>query len=342
MRTKKVKCVLLALVVFGVLTACSERYATPTADERICVYDGSERGGQKLKLQLGPGENAKEIDDNDIVVKIPANNRFFFASKNDTLRDPNAPLFYETFAAKNVSVQIEGQDRFRFNDNACDWFSKHGRRNAIDGKDMQFNARGGDAANSPWLHWLAENFGPAMQQAVNQVTSSFDAFALVFHYPSNAGEDGTLPDGTTPAETADVALGKAIGPVFTKILTANLGGEFFCGIDPVDADLCPDLTFQVTAVHTTIPGDETARQEVETLRQQLISAQLKGALQQQTLDAIQSSAAAESAILEQQAAAARKKQEADPYVARCILFAERGLDCDGKRPPVIVNGQPAG
>lgn len=325
----------VAVLMLFIATACSTQYATPTADERICVYDGSERGGQKLKFQLGPAEQSKEIDDNDIVVKIPANNRFFMAAQDDTLRDPNAPHFYETFAAKNVSIHIEGQVRFRFNENACDWFSKHGRRNAVDGRDMQFNARGGDAANSPWLHWLAENFGPSMQQAANQVASQFDAFAMAFHYPSNADDAGVVPVGATPAETADVALGKALGPVFTGILNANLGGEFFCGIDTVENDPCPDMTFQVIAVHTTDPALEQGRQSVEKTKQDLINAQLKGQLQQQQAQEIAASAEANALILQAQADAAIKQAEIDN--AKCIVLADHGLDCSGNRPQPIVS-----
>lgn len=89
-RTISVVAVFVALLLSAMLTSCSDEYATPTSDSKLCVYDGSERGGQKLKFSLEPNEKSRKIDDNDQVVKIPASNRFYATTTNDDRRDPLA------------------------------------------------------------------------------------------------------------------------------------------------------------------------------------------------------------------------------------------------------------
>jgi hypothetical protein len=342
MNLRKLRLPFAALALVLLVTACSEMYATSTADTHACVYDGSERGGQKLKFQIAPGQESKQIDDNDVVVTIPASNRFFMASNDDNIRDPLAPHDYETYAAASVKVQVQGQVRFRFNlSNACEWFAKHGRRNTPDGKTLGFNARGGDANNAGWFRFLAENFGTTMQQTADQVVNQFNARPMVEHYPDNADPDsGIVPKDQQAGEDIDSRLGVVLGKRFTELLTANLGGEYFCGIDSTDAnDPCPDMTFQVTAVHTSDPAIEQSWQDVERTRNDLDIAQQKGALENQQAEALAASAAAHQAILDQQAAAARSQAEIND--AQCLVRAEHGLDCDGHLPPVIVNGQQA-
>jgi hypothetical protein len=47
----------LIIALFGATAACGvgEEYATSTSDTHVCVFDGSERGGQRLKFQIAPG-----------------------------------------------------------------------------------------------------------------------------------------------------------------------------------------------------------------------------------------------------------------------------------------------
>ena len=49
--------------------------------------------------------------------------------------------------------------------------------------------------------------------------------------------------------------------------------------------------------------------------------------------------AAKQAILQAQAETARLQAEID--TAKCRIYASLGLDCEGKRPPMIVNGDEA-
>lgn len=324
-------------------SACTQNYATTTSDTLKCVFDGSERGGQKLKFQIQPGAESKAIDDNDQQVDIPSSNRFFMAALDDNSRDPLAPKFYEAPAAHNIFVQIQGQVRFRFNlTNACEWYSKHGRRNLAGQSNLGFNTRGQDAFNAGWFHFLTENFGQTMQQVASEQTGQYDAFALSFHYPENANPDtGDVAAGTTPGPDLNLKYADNLGRVFTDRLNANLGGQYFCGIDPDPnnaANACPPMKFQVIAIHTSDPSLEAGRQDVEKTRQALRNAQLKGDLEKKQADALAASAAAHQALLDQQVSEARKQAEIKD--AECLARADRGLDCQGNRPAQYYNGQP--
>lgn len=330
---------LLGALLVG--SACSMRYATSTSDTMVCVYDGSQRGGQKLKFQVPPGAKSKGIDSNDQVVKIPASNRFFMASTDDAVRDPLAPKSYEAFAKGSVAVQIQGQVRFRFNlEKACEWYSKHGRRNA-NGNDLGFNARGDDARDAGWFRFLAENFGVTMAEVAKEVTGKYDWAALTFNYPANANDAGEVPAGQQPAEAIDLALGRELGVAFTNRLNANLGGDYFCGIDPDPngaTNACPPMRFQVIRVDPTDTALRDGRQKVEATKQALRDAELEGQLQQAQQAAIIASENAKAAILEAQAKNAETQARID--TAKCRQYAQYGLDCEGHRPAQYFGGSP--
>lgn len=335
-RVRTLAVVLAALVGFGLTTACGQEYASSTSDTHVCVFDGSERGGQRLKDQVPPGAEAVKIDDNDQVVRIPASNRFFMASTNDNTRDPLAPSFYTGFAAGNVEVHVEGQVRFQFNlPKACEWFSEHGRRNSNEG-DLGFNARGADAANAGWFRFLAENFGVTMQEVTTEVVGAYDWAAMTFNYPINSDEAGTVPEGQTAGEATQLALGDQLGQAFTDRLNANLGGEYFCGTDVVEDDPCPPMRFQVVAVNPTNAELRTERERLENLQEQLRAAELEGDLQAQQLDATLGAEASHQALLEAQLHTAELQAQVD--TANCRVLASFGLDCEGHHPTVVFNG----
>lgn len=326
-----------ALSLVAVMSSCSSfnDYATSTSDTHVCVFDGSERGGQKLKFQVAPGAESKKIDENDTVVNIPASNRFYMASKNDATRDPRAPLFYNGFAKGNVPVQVEGQVRFKFNLKlACDWYSKHGRRNANEEGDLAFNARGAEGDSSGWLTWLAENMGVTMQEVTSERLSSYEWPAMVYNYPANADDEGTVPADAEAAEATNIALGVDLGEKFTNRLIANLGGEFFCGIDDTSKDACPPMKFQVVAVHTADPALEQSRQKLETTKQDLTNQELEADLREK-----QQSNLLRAEDIKQKELIAKLKTaqiQADIDNAKCVPLARLGLDCDGKHPVVIA------
>lgn len=336
--------VIAALSLSFLLTACDDRYATSTSDTLVCVFDGSEKGGEAFKFSVAPGEKSRKIDDNDHVVKIPTSNRFFMATSDDNLRDPLAPTGYEANASGGVAVVLAGQVRFRFDlGKACDWYSKHGRRNA-NNDDLGFNCRAPDCdpTQAGWFHFLAENFGLTMQQVSKGVANRYDWAAMYYDYPVNADEAGVVPEGQQPGVPTSMALGEELGLAFTHQLNANLGGEYFCGVDPIDGaedDDCPPMTFQVKGVAPT--GDVgqsliASRSKVESTKQELESSRLEGQLQQEQAAQVSASEAAKQQILESQLRTAQLQAQID--TAKCAEYAQFGLDCEGKHAPIIVGG----
>lgn len=333
---------ILAVITMATLSACVTRYATAKSDVHVCVFDGSERGGQRLKFQIPPGADSKKIDSNDKVVEIPASNRFYMVTGQDNLRDPGAPTQYNGNASGGTPVLVTGQVRFRFNlAKACEWFSKHGRRNARDGEDLGFNVRGPEAANEGWFHFLNENFGPTMQEVVDSpILANFNWAALHYNYATNANEAGIVPAGQAPTEATRERLAKELGRAFTERLQANLGGQYFCGITGNENE-CSEIGFQVRYAG---PGPDSSlvkdREKVEQTKQTLETARLQGDLQRTQQQTLLDSERLKAQLLEEQAKTAENQARID--TAKCRQYAQFGLDCEGKRPPVYINGQPAG
>lgn len=316
----------------------SKQTVTTSADEMACVY-GDQQHGQHLIDQIPPSSNPKQYGSNDQVVYLPASNRFFMASKDAGIRDPRAPKFYLGYASGSVPVQIQGQIRFRFNPKlACQWYAKHGRRNADENGDLGFNVRGGNQADTGWARWLAENFGVTMQQAVQEVLGSYQWPALVYNYPTNANDNGVVKG--KPGTLSRIALGEVLGKQFTKDLNENLGGDFFCGVD--DQNNCSDMEFQVSDVTTQDPSLMSARAEVEKLRaqQQNADSQLKiGQQQQRTAEQQQQILSAQ--VKADQLQAQDAILQAEVKNANCIVLAREGLDCKGNRPGGNVTVNPS-
>jgi hypothetical protein len=345
----KHRIILTAAVALGLLalTGCSQKWATSTSDTHVCVFDGSEKGGQRLKFQVPPGAESRKIDDNDQVVRIPASNRFWMVSEDRSVADPGTPNFYTGNAAGGVPVYITGQIRFRFNlELACEWYSKHGRRNANAEGDLGFNVRGD--ANQGWFRFLNENFTQTMQEVVSEQMYQYQWPYLHYNYPVNADEAGVVAEGDTPAESTRQVLGDALGKAFTDALRADLGGDYFCGIDtaPTQAESCPEMRFQVTyagpnrgasALGDSISSLVAERQRVEDTRTQLEADRLTNELNVQQRDAQLAAEQSKQQLLAAQVETARLQAELD--TAKCVIYAQLGLDCDGHRPPVIVNGQ---
>lgn len=332
------KLIAIALVLASAiaLTACGDDYATSTSDSHVCVFDGSERGGQKLKFQIAPGAESKEIDDNDQVVTIPASNRFWMVSPNRQVADPGTPEFYTGNAQGGVPTLIEGQIEFRFNlDLACEWYSKHGRRNANAEGDLGFNVRGD--ANQGWFLFLNQYFTLTMQEVVGEQLSSYEWASLHYNYPENADAAGLVPDGEEPGTPVRLALGEDLGNAFTERLRTRLGGDYFCGVVTTDEEPCSPLTFQVVYAG---PGSDSTlvqdRQRVEDTKQQLESARLEGELQATQQEAIVAAEKAEQIILAERLNTARI--EAQIGAAQCAEYAKFGLDCEGKHPTYVVPG----
>jgi hypothetical protein len=322
---------LLAVAVVS-MAACTHK-ATTSSDEMFCIYDTGIHKGNKFVKSVPPGGVTEDTPADSEVVKIPVSNRFYNAT-SDASADPGAPKFYQGFTSGSIKVNVQGQNRFRFNtagNKPCEWYAKHGRRNLNGHGDLGFNIRGD--ANQGWFLFLAENFGKTQQQAVNEVLGRYYWPAVVYNYPVNAGETGLVPDGQEPGELTRVKLGRELGEQFTKDLNANLGGDYFCGIDPDpnnNENACPPIRFQVTDVVTDDPKLMEDRAAFENLRQQLLNGKLATEVQKQNGAAALEAEKNRQALLEAQRNNAKTQAEIDD--AKCLARAERGLDCEGHHP----------
>lgn len=324
----------LAVGIAGGLTACDTDYRT-ASDENGCLYDSY---FNKLKDQLPPGSLIRE-DDRDVLVTIPASNRFYNITR-DKSRDPLAPRYLLASDRNQIPITVEGQARFRFaKASVCEWFSKHGRRNAENG-DLKFNARGAKAEKAGWFNWLAENMALSLKQVTPSVTNQYDWAKAYFHYPINADADtGEVPDGERRGPDTVVALGNDIGERLTESLEKELGGKYFCGVtvtQPGGDDDCPPINFQVTNIQP-VDGDLlTGRQDYEATRQEQENARRTNQLEEDNKAANEQAAATELKVLERR----KKKAElqAETKAAECLVYAKAGLDCTPQHLPLPVQG----
>ena len=100
------------------------------------------------------------------------------------------------------------------------------------------------------------------------------------------------------------------------------------------------MYFQVIS---TYPRDKTLADEHEALRRldaQLGRQRQTAKLQAQNRAIAISSAETQRKVLQVQIVNTRLTALNDPKVQKCLILAAAGLDCDGKKPQIIVAGVP--
>ncbi|HZR97001.1 MAG TPA: hypothetical protein VFA56_14995 [Gaiellaceae bacterium] len=340
-----VAAVVTALLAGGAIAAyetlrSTGRSVTVPGDRIGCVYSSRETGHRFIR-SIQPGERVT-IGKTDELVQLPTNDIVYnITSRNSS---PEAPGHLLAYTKGQVALFVEGVLKFRFNttgNSACKWYSRYGMQSTYG--DMGFTVApvGGAVAESPhtgWYRFLAEAHANTMKQVVHDGSTAYTWQQLTY------GADPSVQK-TAAAEPVSITYGKHIGSLLAKYLTLDLGGNYFCGVQPGltgagSAEGCPPMYFQVIS---TYPRDKTLADEHEALRRldaKLNRQKQAAKLQAQNRSVAISSAKTQRKVLEAQIVNTRLTALNDAGVQKCLILARAGLDCDGKKPQIIVAGVP--
>jgi hypothetical protein len=316
------------------------RSVTVPGDQIGCVYSSIDSGHEFIR-SIKPGERVT-IGKTDELVQLPTNDIVYNITSRGS--SPDAPQHLLAYTKGQVGLFVEGVLKFRFNtagDSACKWYSRYGMQSTYG--DMGFTVVPGSAGvqesdHTGWYRFLAEAQANTMKQVVHDGSSAFTWQQLTYGAdPSVKVAAGSEPVGIT--------YGKHIGALLTKYLTLDLGGNFFCGVQPGltgagAAEGCPPMYFQVVSVY---PRDKTladAHEAVRRLDAQLSQQRQTAKLQAQNRAAAISSALTQRKVLQEQIVNTRLTALNDPKLQKCLILAKAGLDCEGKKPQIIVAGVP--
>jgi len=321
-------------VVAGYLTLRSTgRSVTVPGDQVGCVYSSLESGHNFIR-SIHPGERVT-IGKTDELVQLPTNDIVYNITSRDS--SPEAPLHLLAYTKGQVALYVEGVLKFRFNtagDSACKWYSRYGMQSTYGDMGFAVAAKSEGVQESPhtgFYRFLAEAQGNTMKQVVHDESSGFTWQQLTY--------------GAASAEPVSITYGKHIGALLTKYLGLDLGGNFFCGVQPGltgagSAGGCPPMYFQLTSEY---PRDKTLSNEHEAIRR--LDAQLNQQRQAAKLQAQNRAAAIKAAVtqrkvLQAQIVNTRLTALNDPDVQKCLIYVKAGLDCTGKKPQIIIAGVP--
>jgi hypothetical protein len=333
--------VLAAGAVAGYLTLRNTgKSVTVPGDQIGCVYSSLEKGHEFIR-SIQPGQRVTIAKTNELV-QLPTNDIVYNVTGRNT--SPEAPGHLLAYTKGQVALFIEGVLKFRFNaaeDNACKWYSRYGMQSTYGDMGFTVTRKGEGVAQSPhtgWYRFLAEAQANTMKQVVHDGSTGFTWQQLTY------GSDPNVKSAAG-AEPVSITYGKHIGALLTKYLALDLGGNFFCGVQPSltgagSAEGCPPMYFQVIS---TYPRDKTLADEHEALRKldaQLSRQRQAAKLQAQNRASAISSAQAQRKVLEEQVANTRLTALNDPKLQKCLILARAGLDCEGKKPQIIVAGVP--
>lgn len=313
---------------------------TIAGDQFGCVYTSADRG-QEFVRAIEPGHSVS-IGKTDELVLIPTGDQIYnmTTTENHTRFAPERVL---AFTKAQTAVWVEGVLKFRFNTangRACKWYTKYGLQSSSYG-DLGFAVHTDiSPKRTGWYRFLAETHGDTMKQVVHDGSSAWTWQQLAY------GSDPSVKTAPT-SEPVSVSYGKHIGAMFTKYLALNLGGDYFCGVQPAltgpgATSGCPPMYFQILSVY---PRDKALSEEHEKLKQ--LDAQLTRERQAARLRALNRGTAIQSAkaqrkVIEAQIVNAKLAAQNDVRIQKCLILAKVGLDCDGHKPEIVVPGVSSG
>lgn len=216
-------------------------------DQIGCVY-GSLESGHNFIRSIQPGERVT-IGKTDELVQLPTNDIVYNITSRGS--SPEAPLHLLAYTQGQVALFVEGVLKFRFNtagDSACKWYSRYGMQSTYGDMGFTVAAKSQGAQESGhtgFYRFLAEAQGNTMKQVVHDESTGFTWQQLTY---------GADPNVKNPVsgEPVSITYGKHIGALLTKYLALDLGGNFFCGVQPGltgagTANGCPPMYFQLTS-----------------------------------------------------------------------------------------------
>ena len=328
-----------AVAGFLLFRSTGRTVAVP-GDQIGCVY-GSLESGHNFIRSIQPGERVT-IGKTDELVQLPTNDIVYnITSRNNS---PEAPQHLLAYTKGQVGLFVEGVLKFRFNTagaTACKWYSRYGMQSAYGDMGFTVAAKSEGAQESPhagFYRFLAEAHGNTMKQVVHDESTRFTWQQLTY------GADPSVKEAVA-TEPVSITYGKHIGLLVTKYLALDLGGNFFCGVQPGltgggAAEGCPPMYFQLTSEY---PRDKTLSDEHEATRRleaQLAQQRQAAKLQAQNQAAAIRAAVTQRKVLQAQIVNTRLTALNDPVVQKCLIYVNAGLDCGGKKQQIIVAGVP--
>jgi hypothetical protein len=191
---------------------------------------------------MAPGQ--KDGWGNDNIVTVPSDVRFYIIDSDPATADSGGkPIVVPAKGSSGegvgvVEVSVELQVRFVFNERVCEWYIKHGKRN----EPLNYNGSAQEA--SGWQTFLNTSMNQKIIEAARipvAPLSYIDAYV-------NAEING---------ERVFTTLANELSDGLTKELSADLGGQYFCGPSyqfdgEADGQIaegdCPDLEVTVKRI----------------------------------------------------------------------------------------------
>jgi hypothetical protein len=177
-------------------------------DEYLCLYGGGLFESKGLKEAVAPGDSAG-FTVWDTSAAVPASVRFFkIAKEGGDVGGASQPYM----SKGGIMVVPEVTMKFSFNENACSWYERNGRRM----EPLGFNSKTDPSNPSGWATYLADQVRPMLNQSLMEVVADRDYQSLQTNF--------RLDNGSTNYQD----LGQAIAESFMA-QQGVLGGQYFCG-----------------------------------------------------------------------------------------------------------------
>jgi hypothetical protein len=243
-------------IIGGMVAMATMRFQKPEANEWGCSFGKGPLDERGLKNVIRPGGNGGLS--NDTLKTGPSDVRFYIIDSDPGTADLGGrPIQVPARGSIDtgvgvVTVSIETQVRFVFNENFCDWYINHGRRN----EPLNYAAPPGET--SGWSSFLNASMNQKLIEGARPVVANESYVDLYTNAP--IGDEGLAYD----------VLGDQLSTNLSRELERDLGGVFFCGPSyqfdgKADGELssgCPPLEVTIKRV---VPVDLTLIERLELL-----------------------------------------------------------------------------